>query len=287
MGPREAWEGPRGTLPCFLDAPLFPILPASRMLRAASPKQIRGCAIMSHSNKNTLYYSLAIGLSALLIPLFAFTTGWHALAEGHEGPSGAAVGERGDRVRTASHPRRMRSPDRSHQEFLDASDDPQDEDENVGSGVVAAPETVAIGDRTVLGWVEWVGLLPDSLQMKSKLDSGARTSSMHAVDVTELERDGVTWVRFSIPDPETDEMIDMERPVVRFLRIVQHDGQPQRRPVVKLEVKLGEIHQEVAFSLADRSNFIYPVLIGRNYLRGRALIDTEQTFLSERPFPVE
>lgn len=140
-----------------------------------------------------------------------------------------------------------------------------------------------VGERYVFGWVEWVCVLPQRVQIKAKLDSGARTSSMNAQDLTEFERDGDDWVRFKIEHPESGEMVDIERPVSRWLRIVQHGDDPQRRPVVKMEVKLGEIHQEVEFSLADRSNFVYQILIGRNYLKGLGLIDSDETFLAGHP----
>lgn len=140
-----------------------------------------------------------------------------------------------------------------------------------------------VGERYVFGWVEWVCVLPQGLQIKAKLDSGARTSSMNALDLTEFERDGDDWVRFNIEHPKTGELVEIERPVSRWLRIVQHEDDPRRRPVVKMEVKLGQIHQEVEFSLADRSNFVYQILIGRNYLRGLGLIDSDATFLGGHP----
>ncbi len=138
-------------------------------------------------------------------------------------------------------------------------------------------------ERAVLGWVEWICLEPEAVRMKAKLDSGAQTSSMNALNLRRFERDGEPWVSFEIIDPTSNETIAMERPIVRNVRIVRHEEEADRRPVVRMTVRLGEIYQEVDFSLIDRSNFVYQVLIGRNYLRGLAVIDSDETFLAGRP----
>lgn len=157
------------------------------------------------------------------------------------------------------------------------------EEDDIAPTIDGSEQIPNLGQRIIFGWVEWVCVKPENIAIKAKLDSGARTSSMNAQNLTEFERDGETWVRFKIDHPETGEPIEMEQKVVRFLRIVQHDRESQRRPVVELEVKLGDIHQKAEFSLVDRSNFVYQILIGRNYLKGLGLIDSEETFLAGNP----
>lgn len=134
----------------------------------------------------------------------------------------------------------------------------------------------------IYGWVEWACILPDAVRMKAKLDSGAKTSSISAHDIVHFERDGQRWVRFLMDNPETGLSIEMERPLSRRVRIIRHESEPQRRPVVELEVIIGDVHQKVEFSLIDRNNFIYPILIGRNFMRGKLLLDTDNTFLAPR-----
>lgn len=145
------------------------------------------------------------------------------------------------------------------------------------------PEIVHAYPLPLYGWVEWACIMPDAIRMKAKLDSGAKTSSISAHDIVQFERDGARWVRFVIDNPETGQAYEMERPLSRRVRIVRHEDKPQRRPVVELEVKVGEVHQKVEFSLIDRENFIYPILIGRNFMRGHILLDTDNTFLAPRP----
>ena len=131
----------------------------------------------------------------------------------------------------------------------------------------------------VFGWVERVELLDGKFSMKAKLDSGAANSSLDATEIARFRRDGERWVRFTVTDPETEEQVTLEKPLVRNVRIVRHGGEHQRRPVVKIPVCIGDKRREVEVNLIDRSSFIYPLLLGRSALEGYALIDSGQTFL--------
>ena len=139
----------------------------------------------------------------------------------------------------------------------------------------------AQADVPVYGWVERVRVqLGDhSARMKAKLDSGARSSSLHATDIEVFRRDGRRYVRFRTPLPDDPESALLERPVTRMVRIKRHTGPYDRRPVVRLPVCLGDGWHEVEVSLTDRSRFIYPLLLGRRALGGVALIDPDQTHL--------
>ncbi len=132
----------------------------------------------------------------------------------------------------------------------------------------------------VYGYVENVLLGPDNLKLKAKLDSGAKTSSLNALDIVEFERDGKQWVRFNMIDPSVGGKVEFEREIERHVKIKQHGAEGQRRPVIMMEVQLGTIHIEREFTLAGRNKFIYQVLLGRNFLNGVALIDVSQTFVA-------
>jgi hypothetical protein len=132
----------------------------------------------------------------------------------------------------------------------------------------------------IFGWVERVEVIDGQLSLKAKLDTGAATSSLDATDIERFRKDGKRWVRFVITNPETGERIELERPLVRNVRIIRHSGNHQRRAVVKLPLCFGPFYREVEFSLIDRSNFIYPVLLGRSALEGYALIDSGETFIN-------
>ncbi len=133
-------------------------------------------------------------------------------------------------------------------------------------------------DLSVFGWVEWVDLMDGEIRMKAKLDSGAANSSLDATEVERFRKEGKRWVRFTVTDPETEEQLTLEKPLERNVRIVRHGGEHQRRPVIKLDICLGDRQQEVEVNLIDRSDFIYPLLLGRSALEDIALIDSGATF---------
>lgn len=144
-----------------------------------------------------------------------------------------------------------------------------------------AATPVAPGQRELLGWVEYVEFEQPRVRLKAKLDTGATTSSLNAMNLRRFRRGGQSWVRFEVMDPEDrDRRIGIEAPVVRTARIRRHDGQVQQRPVVYLGMCLGRVYQEQQFTLIDRSDFNYQVLVGRNFLRGHIVVDSEERFLS-------
>ncbi|MGY6517948.1 MAG: ATP-dependent zinc protease family protein [Lysobacteraceae bacterium] len=135
----------------------------------------------------------------------------------------------------------------------------------------------------IFGWIEWVevGEGEQRHRMKGKLDSGALTSSLDARGIDEFRRDGNRWVRFELHDRESGDVTEVERPVKRVVRIVRHSGNHQRRPVIEWDLCLGDTLHTVEFTLVDRSNFNYPVLLGRRALDGYALIDSGETYLRD------
>lgn len=151
--------------------------------------------------------------------------------------------------------------------------------------LLPAPAQAAEKEKEIAGWVEWVVLTAEGLDgpvwVKAKLDTGAETSSLDATHVRRVRVGERRYVRFTITDPETGEATSLRRPLLRRVRIKQHEGSSQVRPVVALAVCLGGQRREVEFSLIDRSEFIYPVLLGRRALEGRVIVDPEVSFLLE------
>ncbi|UJJ31402.1 retropepsin-like aspartic peptidase RloA3 [Halopseudomonas maritima] len=134
----------------------------------------------------------------------------------------------------------------------------------------------------VVGWIEKGLILPEYTAVKIKVDSGALTSSMHAVNLEEFEYKGNDWVRYDVPveDVDTGEEITMhfERPVYRRI-LVRGAGGSERRPVVKMSICMGDQVYEEQFSLRDRGDMNYPVLIGRRTIEHIGLIDVSETFM--------
>jgi hypothetical protein len=133
----------------------------------------------------------------------------------------------------------------------------------------------------ILGWAETVYLVEPGLELKAKLDSGAETSSLDARIIKKFRQGGKRWIRFALSDPETGEEYVLVRERVRTIGVIQHDGDTQLRPTVTMQLCIADRMLEVEFSLVDRSEFSYPLLLGRRALKSFALIDTGNTYLTQ------
>lgn len=138
--------------------------------------------------------------------------------------------------------------------------------------------------KLVVGEVEKLYLADAGQVYTARIDSGAETSSIDARNITRFERDGNQWVRFDVPVPGTDRFITLEKEIVRRVRILQASADdPERRVVVELQFAIGNHKQVAEFTLTDRSELTYEVLIGRNILRDVMLVDVGREFATELP----
>ncbi len=150
--------------------------------------------------------------------------------------------------------------------------------ELAASGPASRPDVYEPGAKRLLGWVERALVTDAGISVKAKLDSGARTSSLDARNIKRFKRNGEEMVRFDFVNPGDGRRVQMERPVVRNVRIREHGGGYQRRPVVEVWLCIGDVAREVEVTLANRRGFIYPLLVGRRALEGAIVIDPEETF---------
>lgn len=129
--------------------------------------------------------------------------------------------------------------------------------------------------KLVVGSTEWIYLTPPGHHYQARVDSGATTSSLSAQDITRFERNGKRWVSFKLQHDDEAEPLLIEAPLVRNVRIRQASAEEvERRPVVQLTVNLGSgLQQDAEFTLTDRSQMTYPILLGREFLRDIVLID--------------
>ena len=96
-----------------------------------------------------------------------------------------------------------------------------------------------------------------------------------------FERDGKTWVRFDLEEKREGKKLTIERPLLRWAPIKRHNQEPQRRPVIKLGVCLGNIYKETEVNLIDRKNYQYRMLIGRKFMEGAVIIDPSAKYTVE------
>jgi len=135
--------------------------------------------------------------------------------------------------------------------------------------------------KVIAGYVEKVSIENSPIIVKAKLDTGAKTSSAYAQNIELFKRNKKKWVRFDLvlkDDNDKVSTITLEKPRVRRVKIKNHDGDHDRRPVVSLTICFDGRWHETDFTLANRSEYIYGFLLGREFLNGIAVVDPEETF---------
>lgn len=137
----------------------------------------------------------------------------------------------------------------------------------------------------VIGWREIVALPELGLpSIRAKIDTGARTSALHAEDQEIYDRDGKTWVRFRLPGSRYHRDMQVDVPVADAREIKNTSGVPEQRLVIETLLILGHHHWHVEVSLANRENMGFDMILGRTAVRGRnVLVDPGRSFLAGEP----
>ncbi|QEM83896.1 ATP-dependent zinc protease [Halomonas binhaiensis] len=139
-------------------------------------------------------------------------------------------------------------------------------------------------EQDVFGWVEKTTIEPWNIEVKAKLDSGALTSSLDARNIEEFKKGDVPWVRFDLEltDEETGEVFEkhLEKPVYRDMAVRGAGGRDPRL-VVLMKICMGDTIHEEQFSLRDREDMIYPVLLGRRTIGELGLLNVNKTFITD------
>ena len=133
-----------------------------------------------------------------------------------------------------------------------------------------------------IGWREWLALPSLGIEgIKAKVDTGARTSSLHAFEMEPYEIEGDPWIRFSIhPHQRSDQgEVRVEVPLLDHRRVRPSTGQAQERPVIQVPVTLGGATWEIEVTLVRRDMMGFRMLLGRQAIRGRFLIDPGRSYL--------
>lgn len=137
-------------------------------------------------------------------------------------------------------------------------------------------------EKVTIGWREWVRLPAlGQAMIKAKIDTGARTSALHAYYVEPFEIDGRTWVRFGLHprQKDTQVQIECEAPVVDQRRVTDSGGHAEMRYVIATTLMLGNTAYEAEVTLTDRENMLFRMLLGRGALKPRFVVDSDESFL--------
>ena len=142
----------------------------------------------------------------------------------------------------------------------------------------------------VIGWREHVALpLLGVARVLAKIDTGARTSALHATQIVPFMRDGHPWVRFRIPRHGDLPATRCESPLVEESRhITNTSGVPEARHVIETQLVMGRRRWRIEVSLTDRSSMKTPLILGRTAIRRHSvLVDAGRSCLVGPPRPAK
>ena len=137
----------------------------------------------------------------------------------------------------------------------------------------------------IIGWRETIAL-PDLgvSSMKAKIDTGARTSALHAREVRLFDQDGAHWVEFIPAVAELKEKRLVRAPLIEHRPIKNTSGIPDERPVIGARLSIGGRSWLIEVSLADRERMEFDLILGRTAIRRRGiLVDPGKSFLAGHP----
>jgi hypothetical protein len=136
--------------------------------------------------------------------------------------------------------------------------------------------------KLILGEKEWVYIPGLEQSFKARIDTGATTSSISAIEIIPFERDGKDWVKFKL-EHEGKSTKEVALPVNRWVKVKQSSAEEsQKRAVVEAWIQVGDLKEKTEFTLADRTHLAFPVLLGRSFFKDIALVDVSREFVQDK-----
>lgn len=140
-------------------------------------------------------------------------------------------------------------------------------------------------DKIIYGYVERATLLRHGLTLPAKMDTGAKSASLYARSIKKIKIKGKNYLEFTVPMDKAAYVF--QEPLIGYVKIKARAGEQQigmngdvyRRPVVKMAVKVGDRVHKIKINLADRGNFKYPLLLGRDsIIKFNGIIDPRKRY---------
>ena len=141
-----------------------------------------------------------------------------------------------------------------------------------------------------VGWREWLALPDIGLPaIKAKIDTGAKTSALHAFYVDRFQQNGDDWVRFGVHpiQKQTKKVIHCEAPLIDQRKVSDSGGHQEMRYVIETRMILGGHEWPVEFTLTNRDSMRFRVLLGRRAMENRLNVDPAASFLKGRLDPAK
>jgi hypothetical protein len=138
----------------------------------------------------------------------------------------------------------------------------------------------------IIGWREWIGLPELGIEaIKVKVDSGARTSALHATRIRYLvKKSGETWVSFMVgTDCPEEQMLRVRAPLIEKRKVKSSLGHSSIRPVIQTLMRIGDESWPIEITLVNRDPMGFRMLLGRRALRRRYMIHPARSFIQSKP----
>ncbi len=153
--------------------------------------------------------------------------------------------------------------------------------------MASSSRSTNIENAPFVGWREWVSLPQLNIPcIKAKVDTGARSSALHASNIKRFRRHDKSMVRFDICPVQHSRtgLVTVEVPLIEMRSVRSSNGKTQVRPVIRTLVLLGDRQWELELTLTNRDAMGFRMLLGRQALRKRFLIDPGRSYVQgKRP----
>ena len=140
-------------------------------------------------------------------------------------------------------------------------------------------------EKTVVGNQEWCAFPDLNIPaVKARVDSGAKTSSLHAFNIKVFEKDGQDWIGFDIHPLQRNKKVNIycEALLIDKRMVKSSNGKGKRRYVIMTTLKLGEDPWPIELTLANRDSMGFRMLLGREAMKSRLMIDPDEKFLLKK-----
>lgn len=141
-------------------------------------------------------------------------------------------------------------------------------------------------DKVIVGSEEWCAFPMLGIPtIKARVDSGAKTSALHAINISPFQKEGENWVKFDINPIQNNSktIIHCQAPLVDKRVVKSSSGFREQRYVIRTGIEIGEAHWDVELTLTNRDSMGFRMLLGREAMSGRILVDPEQKYLLGQP----